>query len=210
MWVNEGYQRFRPTSGFRPWTSSGSHGGRRSSPTPRCAPLETSQPVLIDLLTNKAEHLRRQPHPAARRCRPRDRRHRHRAVRPPRDHAAAPHQQVCAAAARPGRCPARAGQPTAAAWPVAGMASAGQIHLCQFHRVEPRGGWVKRQGAACCAVHQPVLLLGETGTGKAAGARHSSASPRQRSVSSASTSPPCPTRCSKPSSLAWRGRRHRR
>ena len=37
VWVNEGYQRFLPDLGFRPWTSSWAARWKRSSPTPRCA-----------------------------------------------------------------------------------------------------------------------------------------------------------------------------
>jgi DNA-binding NtrC family response regulator len=63
---------------------------------------------------------------------------------------------------------------------------------------------VKRQARRAAQSSSPVLLLGETGTGKEllAHAIHA-ASARAQGPLSASTSPPCPTPCWRPSSSAW-------
>lgn len=55
VWVNEGYRRFLPDLGLGfGGAVRGSHGGGGDSQHPGTARTETGQPVLIDLLTNRA------------------------------------------------------------------------------------------------------------------------------------------------------------
>jgi hypothetical protein len=77
--------------------------------------------------------------------------------------------------------------------------------LASFVGASPAAVEVKRQARRAAQSGSPVLLLGETGTGKELLAHGiHAASARARGRSSASTSPPCPRRCWRPSSSAWR------
>ena len=112
--------------------------------------LETGQADPGRPAHQPGRHLRREPPAAARRAERRaDRRDRHRAVRPSRNHAAAADQQVRAPAARPGRRPARTGEP-----------APHQVHPRQLRRRQPGGGGGQAAGAARGAVVQPGAAAG--------------------------------------------------
>jgi hypothetical protein len=150
VWINDGYKRFLPDLGFSSVDQFVGHMVEDVVPnTQMRRVLETGQAILIDLLTNKAGTFVVSRIPLARRKWRADWCHRHRAVRPPRDHLAAADQQVCFAAARSGRGTARTGQPAPS-----------QVHLCQFCRDQPGGGRGQTPGASRRPVVQPGSAAG--------------------------------------------------
>ena len=197
VWVNEGYKRFLPALGFLVGRSiRGAHGrgrGAQHADAPRAGNRAGDPDRPAD---QPGRDFRREPPAAARRTERRaDRRDRHRAVRPSRNHAAAVDQQVRAPAARPGRRAARTGEP-----------APHQIHPCQLRRRQPGGGGGQAAGAGgrrcrparCCCWAKPARarncwLTPSTRPRRALPARWS-----------ASTSRPCPTPCWRRNSSASR------
>ena len=118
--------------------------------------LETGKPILIDLLTNKAGTFVVSRIPLRDEAGQRDRRARHRAVRPSRDHAAAADPQVR-------RTCSATWTTRGASWP---RQRRTKYTLASFVGSSPAAVEVKRQARRAAQSSSPVLLLGETGTGK--------------------------------------------
>jgi hypothetical protein len=174
VWINDQYRRFLPALGFS--------SARRTLSATRCRRGGAEHPDAPGAGNRQADadrpadqprrHLCGQPHSLARRGRRGDRRAGHRAVRPPRDHAAAADRQVLAVAARPGRCAARAGHQQRRRCSRRRPAPR-QIHLCQLRRHERGGGRGQAPGAPCRAVEQPGAAAGRDRHRQgAAGPRH--------------------------------------
>ena len=175
VWINDQYRRFLPALGFQREEDFVGHPvSSVVQNTQMHQVLETGKPILIDLLTNRAGTFVVSRIP----LREEDGRDHRRASASccstsPRPRCKPLHREVRAAAARPGRRPARAGQP-AQPRAAAGRGRCGgqraaprQVHLRQLHRQPaPAALEVKRHARRAAQSSSPVLLLGETGTGK--------------------------------------------
>ena len=197
VWINEGYKRFLPALGFSSVDEFVGHLVEDVVPNTQMRHvLETGEPILIDLLTNKAGTFVVSRIP----------------LRDEQsgevigaigivlfDHPETTLQPLISKFAPLQRDLDDARRELASAAPL-------QVHLRQLHRQQPGGGGGQAPGAARGAVVQPGAAAGRDrhrqGTAGACDPRGLGA--RRAARSSASTSRPCPTRCWRPSSSASR------